>query len=30
MYEFTIDKSNSQFKAPFNKLWNDAKTVSVR
>lgn len=30
MYEFTIDKSNSQFKASFNKLWNDSKTFTPK
>jgi len=30
MYEFTIDKSNSQFKAPFNQLWNDSKTFTPK
>jgi hypothetical protein len=28
MYQFAIDKSNSQFKAPFNHIWNDAKTFT--
>ncbi len=28
MYQFTIDKSNSQFKAPFNEIWNDSKTFT--
>ena len=30
MYEFTIDKSNSQFKAPFNQIWNDSKTFTPK
>ena len=28
MYEFSIDKSNSQYKAPFNVIWNDSKTFT--
>ena len=28
MYQFTIDKSNSQYKAPFNIIWNDSKTFT--
>ncbi len=28
MYQFAIDKSNSQFKAPFNQIWNDSKTFT--
>ncbi len=30
MYQFAIDKSNSQFKAPFNVIWNDAKTFTPK
>jgi len=28
MYEFNIDKSSSQYKAPFNEIWNDSKTFT--
>jgi hypothetical protein len=24
LYEFVIDKKNTQYKAPFNTIWNDA------
>jgi hypothetical protein len=30
MYQFTIDKSNSQFKAPFNQIWRDSKTFTPK
>jgi hypothetical protein len=30
MYEFAIDKSNSQYKAPFNVIWNDSKTFTPK
>ena len=30
MYEFSIDKTNSQFKAPFNQIWNDSKTSTPK
>jgi hypothetical protein len=30
MYQFAIDKSNSQFKAPFNQIWNDSKTFTPK
>ena len=30
MYEFTIDKSSNQYKAPFNQIWNDAKTFTPK
>src|SRR5215471_16389656 len=30
MYQFAIDKSNSQFKAPFNTIWNDSKTFTPK
>ncbi|MGG5821885.1 DUF1254 domain-containing protein [Falsiroseomonas sp. HW251] len=30
MYEYAIDRSNSQFKAPFNTLWNDAQVFTWR
>jgi hypothetical protein len=30
MYQFSIDKSNSQFKAPFNQIWNDSKTFTPK
>jgi len=30
MYQFSIDKSNSQFKAPFNTMWNDSKTFTPK
>jgi hypothetical protein len=30
MNEFAIDKSNSQFKAPFNQIWNDSKTFTPK
>jgi hypothetical protein len=30
MYEFTIDKTNSQYKGPFNQIWNDSKTFTPK
>ncbi len=30
MYEFTIDKTNPQYKAPFNIIWNDSKTFTPK
>lgn len=30
MYEFTIDKSNPQYKTPFNQLWSDQKTFTPK
>ena len=30
MYQFAIDKSNSQYKAPFNQIWNDSKTFTPK
>jgi hypothetical protein len=30
MYQFAIDKTNSQFKAPFNQIWNDSKTFTPK
>jgi len=30
MYEFVIDRNNSQFKAPFNTIWNDAQVFTWR
>jgi hypothetical protein len=30
MYEFSIDKSNSQYKAPFNQIWNDSHTFTPK
>lgn len=29
MYEMAIDKTNSQFKAPFNQVWNDTATLET-
>ncbi len=26
MYEFNIDRASTQYKAPFNQIWNDART----
>jgi len=28
MYEFNVDKSNSQYKAPFNQIWSDSHTFT--
>lgn len=30
LYEFVIDKKNSQYKAPFNTIWNDAQVFTWR
>jgi hypothetical protein len=30
MYEFNVDKTNSQYKAPFNRIWNDAHTFTPK
>jgi hypothetical protein len=30
MYQFAIDKSNSQYKAPFNQIWNASKTFTPK
>ena len=30
LYEFSIDKSNSQCKAPFNQIWNDSHTFTPK
>ena len=30
MHEFAIDKTNSQYKAPFNVIWNDSKTFTPK
>jgi hypothetical protein len=30
MYEFNVDKSSPQYKAPFNEIWNDAKTFTPK
>ncbi len=30
MYEFAIDRSSSQFKAPFNQIWNDSHVSTWR
>ncbi len=30
MYQFAIDKTNSQFKAPFNQIWNDSKSFTPK
>ena len=30
MYEFVIDRNSSQFKAPFNTIWNDAQVFTWR
>ncbi len=30
MYEFTIDKTNSQYKAPFNQIWSDSSTSTPK
>ena len=29
-YQFAVDKTNSQFKAPFNQVWNDSKTFTPK
>jgi len=30
MYQFSIDKSNSQYKAPFDQIWNDSHTFTPK
>jgi hypothetical protein len=30
MYEFNVDKSNSQYKTAFNQIWNDSKTSTPK
>ncbi len=30
MYQFNVDKANSQYKAPFNQMWNDAKVFTPK
>ena len=30
MYEFNIDKSTSQYKAPFNQIWSDSHTFTPK
>jgi hypothetical protein len=30
MVEFNVDKTSSQYKAPFNQIWNDAKTFTPK
>lgn len=30
MYEFVLDKTSSQYKAPFNTIWNDAQVFTWR
>jgi hypothetical protein len=30
MYEFNVDKSSSQYKTPFNKIWNDSQTFTPK
>jgi hypothetical protein len=30
MYQFNVDKSNSQYKAAFNQIWNDAKVFTPK
>src|SRR5262245_4334490 len=30
MYEFNVDKSSPQYKAPFNQIWNDAQTFTPK
>ena len=30
MYQFNIDKTNPQYKAPFNEIWNDAKVFTPK
>src|SRR5262245_29000365 len=30
MYEFNVDKTNSQYKAPFNEIWNDSKVFTPK
>ena len=30
LYQFNVDKTNSQYKGPFNTIWNDAKTSTPK
>jgi hypothetical protein len=30
MYQFNVDKSNSQYKMPFNQIWNDAHVFTPK
>jgi hypothetical protein len=30
MYEFSVDRKNPQFKAPFNQIWNDSHTFTPK
>ena len=30
MVEFNVDKNSSQFKAPFNEIWNDSQTFTPK
>ena len=30
MYQFNVDTANSQYKAPFNAIWNDSKTFTPK
>ena len=30
MYQFNVDKTNSQYKGPFNQVWNDSKTFTPK
>jgi len=30
MYEFNVDKSSSQYKTPFNQIWNDSQTFTPK
>ena len=30
MYEFNVDKSSSQYKTPFNEIWNDSQTFTPK
>ena len=30
MYQFSVDKANPQYKAPFNQIWNDSKTFTPK
>jgi len=30
MYEFNVDKTSSQYKAPFNQIWNDSQTSTPK
>ncbi len=30
LYQFNVDKTNSQYKGPFNTIWNDSKTSTPK